>query len=265
MPNENMPNEEIILHLPSGKNAYFASDFHLGSPDYASSREREQRIVAWLSSVENRMGALFLLGDIFDFWFEYKDVVPRGYIRLLGKLAMLSDKGIPIYFFCGNHDMWTSDYLTQEIGLKVYRGPQRVTINQCKFILGHGDGLGPGDHGYKCIKKIFSSPFNRAVFAALHPRWAFALACNSSKKSRNADCLDPNKERKEQIKNENLRIYIRQVLIDENPKYFIFAHRHFPIEEKLGESFYINTGDWLKYNSYVVFDGKKAELTNYLG
>ena len=142
------------ITLSPGKKVYFASDFHLGVPNKLQSLLREKKLVQWLSDIEIDAEYIFLVGDIFDFWFEYKTVVPRGYTRLLGKLASLTDKGIKIHYFTGNHDMWTFGYLEEELGVILHRNPVEVNINDQHFYIGHGDGLGPGDEGYKFIKKI---------------------------------------------------------------------------------------------------------------
>ena len=177
---------------PAGK-IYFASDFHLGVPDYKKSLEREKIIVAWLDMIKTDAKELYLLGDVFDFWFEYKTVVPRGYVRLLGKLAELSDSGIQIYYFTGNHDMWTFDYLEKELNVTIYRKPIEKTYSSKSFYIGHGDGLGPGDHGYKFIKKVFSNKFSQWLFARLHPNAGIGIAEYFSKKSRVATGISDEK------------------------------------------------------------------------
>lgn len=166
-----------------GKKIYFASDFHLGVPTYEKSLEREKKIVKWLDSIKADAEELYLMGDVFDFWFEYKTVAPRGYVRLLGKLAELSDAGIKLFYFTGNHDMWTFDYLKKELNATIYRKPIEQEYNGKKFYIGHGDGLGPGDHGYKFIKKIFASSISQWLFARLHPNFGIGLANYFSKKA----------------------------------------------------------------------------------
>ena len=140
------------------KKIYFFSDFHLGAPDHVGKLEREKPIVPFLDEIKNNTAEIFLVGDMFDFWYEYRKVVPKGYTRLLGKLAELTDSGIPIHFFVGNHDMWMRDYLQTELNIPVYFEPQQLERNEKRFYIGHGDGLGPGDHGYKRLKKIFRNP-----------------------------------------------------------------------------------------------------------
>lgn len=242
-----------------GKKIYFASDFHLGVPDFARSLEREKRIVKWLDEIRPDVEELYLLGDVFDFWFEYKTVVPRGHIRLLGKLAELADAGIPIHYFTGNHDMWTFDYLKEELNAKIYRAPIEATYNGKSFYIGHGDGLGPGDHGYKFIKRVFASKISQWMFARLHPNFGVGLAHYFSRKSRIATGdLDEKFLGEEK---EWLVIHSKELLQKKHYDYLIFGHRHLPLEIPInGKSIYINLGDWIRYNSYGIFDGEKFEL-----
>ncbi len=163
---------------------YFASDFHLGSDAKFTSKEREKQLLQWLNDIQKDAEALYLVGDVFDFWFEYKTVIPKGYVRLLGKLAELRDGGLPIYFFTGNHDMWMFRYFEEELNIPTYRKPIIREIHGKTFFIGHGDGLGPGDHGYKMIKKIFANPLCQWLFARLHPNFGIALANFWSGKSR---------------------------------------------------------------------------------
>ena len=157
------------MELGHDKKVYFLSDFHLGVPDHASSLVREKKITAFLEEIRKDAAEIFIVGDMFDFWYEYRTVVPRGYVRLLGKLAEITDAGIPIHFFVGNHDMWMKNYLQQELNIPVYFEPHAFEFNHKKFWIGHGDGLGPGDHGYKMLKKIFRSPVCQWLFGILPP------------------------------------------------------------------------------------------------
>src|SRR5687768_14122903 len=166
------------------KKIYFASDFHLGVPDYQSSLTREKRVVSWLDSIRHDAHSIYLLGDIFDFWFEYKYTIPKGYIRLLGKLAEIRDSGIPVIFFTGNHDMWMFDYFPKELDIPVYRDPLLLEVGNQKLLIGHGDGLGPGDTTYKFLKKIFASKTCQWLFARIHPNLGMAIANTWSRKSR---------------------------------------------------------------------------------
>ncbi|MCK5839474.1 MAG: UDP-2,3-diacylglucosamine diphosphatase, partial [Bacteroidales bacterium] len=151
------------------KNIYFASDFHLGVPDHESSLVREKLFVRWLDEVRGDAGEIYLMGDIFDFWFEYKTVIPKGFVRILGKLAEITDSGIPVYLFKGNHDVWAFDYLQKEINIQLFRQPEIKLFGNKKIYLAHGDGLGPGDTGYKFLKKMFAFRPNQWLFKWLHP------------------------------------------------------------------------------------------------
>ncbi len=250
------------LDLLPGKKVYFASDFHLGVPNKAQSLLREKKLVQWLSDIEKDAQHIFLVGDVFDFWFEYKTVVPRGYTRLLGKLASLADAGIQIHYFTGNHDMWTFGYLEEELGLKVYRNPIEVCINNQQFYIGHGDGLGPGDHGYKFIKKVFASPISQWLFARLHPNFGIGLANFWSGKSRAAN--GPIDEIFLGEEKEWLIIYCKEVLEKKHYDYFIFGHRHLLLDVTLpSNSRYINLGDWFKNAHFGVFNGVTLQLEKY--
>lgn len=243
------------------KKIYFASDFHLGVPDYASSLEREKKVVQWLDEIQQDAEEVFLVGDVFDFWFEYKTAVPKGFVRLLGKIAELTDKGIPVHFFTGNHDMWVFDYLPKEIGVKIYRQPILRELNGKKFMIGHGDGLGPKDYGYKFIKKVFASKVCQWLFARIHPNLGISVAQYWSRKSRIANGT---KDEEFFGDDERLLIYCKEILQREHFDYFIFGHRHLPLDMPVGSSHYINLGEWVNYNSYGVFDGEKVEL-KYFG
>jgi UDP-2,3-diacylglucosamine hydrolase len=241
------------------KKTYFASDFHLGVDARISSKEREKQLVRWLDQIKVDAEAIYLVGDVFDFWFEYNTVVPKGYVRLLGKLAELRDQGIPIYFFIGNHDMWMFRYFEEEFDIPIYRAPISREIHGKLFFIGHGDGLGPGDHGYKFIKKVFANRVCQFLFEWLHPNLGIGLANFWSGKSRAAnpeegEFYGPDKEW--------LITYANKKLDTVAADYFIFGHRHLPIDYTLknGHSRYINLGEWMNYNSYAVFDGENLEL-----
>lgn len=245
--------------MKPGKKIYFASDFHLGVPDQESSLEREKMVVKWLEEIRHDAEEIYLMGDIFDFWFEYKSVVPKGFVRLLGKLAEITDSGIPVYFFTGNHDMWMFGYFPKELNIPVLREPVTKVFNGKKFFLGHGDGLGPGDHGYKFIKKVFANKFCQWLFARFHPNFGMSIAQYWSRKSRIANGSKDEKFHGET--GEWLVIYSREVLQKEHFDYFLFGHRHLPLDIQLNEkSRYVNLGEWVNYRSYAVFDGEKLEL-----
>lgn len=252
------------MQLPAGKKIFFLSDFHLGAPDAASSLQREKIIVEFLDVVKQEAFAIFLVGDMFDFWFEYKKVVPRGHVRLLGKLAELSDAGIALHFFVGNHDMWMNNYFEKELQIPVYYEPKDFTINNKLFHIGHGDGQGPGDHGYKRLKKLFRNPLSQWLFGILPPQVGIGTANYFSRKSRAKTgsieevFLGEDKEW--------LIIYAKEVLKDKKVDFFVFGHRHLPIDFRLNEnSRYINLGDWIQYFTYAVFDGEQMQLKAYSG
>lgn len=238
---------------------YFASDFHLGIDINLPSKVREQKLVRWLDSIKDDAQGIYLLGDIFDFWFEYAKVIPKGYIHLLGKLAELRSKGIPIYMFTGNHDMWMFDYLQEELDVKIYQKEIKVQLEGKTFILGHGDGIGPGDHGYKLLKKIFASSLCQWFFARLHPNFAMSLGQYFSKKSRLANEEIPNFLGPE---NEWQIIHAEEKIKNENIDFFIYGHRHIPLHLELSnkKTQFINLGDWVFHFSYAVFDGEKVEV-----
>ena len=250
--------------MDKGLTIYFASDQHFGAPTAAFSFPREQKFVAWLDSIKHDADVLFLLGDLFDFWFEYKTVVPRGFVRVLGKLAELKDRGIAIHFFTGNHDLWMHDYFEKELGIPVYHRPMEFTFNGKTFLIGHGDGLGPGDKGYKRMKKVFIHPFSKWLFRWLHPDIGVKLAQYLSVKNKlisgDADVKFLGED------NEWLVLYSKRKLQTKHYNYFIFGHRHLPMTIKVGEdAYYINLGDWIGYFTYAVFNGETLELKEYKG
>ncbi len=250
------------MHITPVKKIYFLSDFHLGAPDHATSLQREKRIVAFLEDIRKDAAVIFVLGDMFDFWYEYKKVVPKGFVRILGKLAELTDSGITIHFFVGNHDMWMNGYFEQELNIRVYHQHKEFDFNGKKFIIGHGDGLGPGDLKYKFLKKVFRNRISKAIFGMLHPSIGIGLANYFSRKSRAATGISDEHFLGEE--NEWLISFAKEELKKHHINYFVFGHRHLPIEFKLpGDSKYINLGDWIKYFSYAVFDGDDLTLQYY--
>lgn len=250
------------MNVTSDKKIYFLSDFHLGAPDAQSSLIREKKIITFLDQIQNNAAALFIMGDMFDFWYEYKKVVPKGFVRLLGKLAAITDAGIPVYFFVGNHDMWMKDYFQTEMNIPVFFEPKTFVWNNKKFFLGHGDGLGPADHGYKFIKKIFRNKLCQWLFGQLHPTLGLGLANYFSRKSREKTGTGDSHFLGET--EEWLIIYCKEILLKEHFDYFIFGHRHFPIDFKLNEtSRYINLGDWINNFTYATFDGNNIDLKKY--
>jgi len=247
------------MEVASHKKIYFLSDFHLGAPDAKSSLDREKKLIRFLDLIRTDAGAIFIVGDLFDFWYEYKKVVPKGYVRILGKLASITDSGIPVHFFTGNHDMWMKDYFQTELNIPVYNDPAAFSFNGKKFLVGHGDGLGPGDHGYKFIKRIFRNRACRWLFGILPPYIGMGIAHYFSRKSRAQTGQSEEKFLGED--KEWLIAYCKEVLKKDHYDYLIFGHRHLPIDFSLGDkSRYINLGDWIRYFSYAEFDGQHLEL-----
>ncbi len=242
------------------KKIYFVSDVHLGAPALSDNTERERLFVQWLEGIRKDAGMLFLMGDIFDYWFEYKKVVPRGFTRTLGKIAEIADSGIPVHFFTGNHDIWVFDYLPEELGIVVHHDDMRAAFSGKNFFLAHGDGLDPFDKGYNLMKKIFTNRFFQWCFSHIHPNLGIAIAHGWSKKSRIAKGEGiPFKEEKE-----GLYLFAESVLEKEPIDYFVFGHRHLLLDLPIGQNaHYINLGDWITHFSYGVFDGEKFELKRY--
>lgn len=250
------------MQIPEGKKIYFASDNHLGAPTVKESLVREKKFVQWLDTVKDDAEAIFLLGDLFDFWFEYKTVVPKGFTRTLGKLAELTDAGIPIYYFVGNHDLWMQGYFEEELNIPVYHKPMEYTFNGKTFFIGHGDGLGPGDKGYKRMKKLFTNPVAKWFFRWLHPDLGVRLAQYLSVKNKLISGDDDVTFLGED--GEWLVQYCKRKLAQKHRDYFIFGHRHLPMEIQLSNnSNYINLGDWIHYFTYGVFDGSTMSLKTY--
>ena len=250
------------MQIPKGKKIYFASDNHLGAPTNEASLPREKKFVAWLDEVKQDAAVIFLLGDLFDFWFEYKTVIPKGFTRTLGKLAEISDSGTPIHFFVGNHDLWMADYFEKELNIPVYHQPKEFIFNKTTFFIGHGDGLGPGDKGYKRMKKVFTNSFSKWLFRWLHPDIGVRIAQYLSVKNK----LISGDEDAEFLGEENewLALYSKKKLEEKHRDYFVFGHRHLPLEINLpNQSKYINLGDWINHFTYGVFDGETFELKTY--
>ncbi len=240
---------------------YFASDFHLGSFPSDKSNLREKMVVAWLDSIKNDASELYLVGDIFDFWFEYSTVVPKGYIRFLGKLAELADLGIKIILFKGNHDMWMFGYLKKELNAHIVDNELELLSNGKSFYIHHGDGLGDGDRSYKLLKKIFRSPLCQWLFARLHPNLGIAIAKRWSRHSRASGDTEEHFLGEDK---EWLIQYVKGILKHKHYDYFIFGHRHLPYDIEInGKSRIINLGEWINYNTYAVWDGEELRLENY--
>ena len=240
---------------------YFLSDVHLGSRSHADSIETERKLCRWLDMAKQDAQAIYLMGDIFDYWYEYKYVVPKGFTRVLGKLAEITDNGVEVHFFIGNHDIWLTDYLAKECGLILHFEPLLTELQGKKFFLAHGDGLGDTSKSFHFLRKIFHSTFLRACFSAIHPRWTIPMAHAWSNHSRvNGGVQDYLGEDKE-----HLLIFAKQTLKKmPDIHYFIFGHRHILLDFAIAEqSHVIILGDWIRYFSYAVFDGKEVVLKNF--
>lgn len=224
--------------------------------------QRERLLVKWLDSVKEDAGMIFFLGDIFDFWFEYKSVVPRGFVRFLGKVAEITDSGIPIHFFTGNHDVWVFDYLPKETGMIIHKGPYITELMGKKFFMAHGDGLTNLDRGYNLLKWLFHNRVAQWLFARLHPNFAFWIARRWSRYSRISNGIDGTsflgEEREEQI------VFAKEKLKEEYFDFFVFGHRHIAMEYKIMEkSKVILLGDWILKYTYGVFDGNEFRLEEF--
>ncbi|HAN76891.1 MAG TPA: UDP-2,3-diacylglucosamine hydrolase [Bacteroidales bacterium] len=242
------------------KYVYFVSDAHLGSG--INTLERELKLVKWLESIKPSTEALYLMGDIFDFWFEWSKVVPRGYTRLFGKLIEFTDAGIQVHFFTGNHDIWSFGFLEHEIGMQVHRNPITATHFGKKFYLAHGDGLGPGNRKFLFLKSLFTARWAQWLFARLHPNLAIKMALDWSGASRKSHTVYDMQFKGEQ---EPLVIHANEVLKTEYFDYFVFGHRH--VSEKVvlqnHQSELIFLGDWITFYTFSRFDGNKLEIVKF--
>lgn len=248
--------------MTTNKKIFFASDQHFGAPTKEASKPREQKFLKWLDEIKDEAEAIFLLGDLFDFWFEYKRAVPKGFVRVLGKLAEFADEGIQIHFFVGNHDLWMSDYFETELGIPVYHKPKEFTFNNKTFLIGHGDGLGPGDKGYKRMKKVFTHPVSKWFYRWLHPDIGIKIASYLSVKNKLISGEEDIKFLGED--NEWLVQYCRRKLTQKHYDFFLFGHRHLPMEIMVSEtSKYVNTGDWITHYTYAEFQGDELLLKSY--
>jgi len=261
MPERRLP-VTAELEFPADRKLYFASDFHLGIPNHGDSVDRERRLVRWLEMAANNNGVVFLVGDLFDFWFEYRKVVPKGHVRFLGKIAELTDRGIPVHIFTGNHDLWMFGYLQQELGVTVHHQPVLVKSGNQRILVGHGDGLGPGDRSYKLLKRVFTSGFAQFLFSWLHPDIGIGLALRWSRSSRLA-----NQKQEEEFKGEErefLLAWCKETEAIQHHNYYVFGHRHLPLDLRVGESArYINLGEWVHFTTYAVYDGREMQLLHF--
>ena len=241
---------------------YFVSDLHLGSDALEDPKTTEKRFVRWLDTIRDEARAVYLLGDIFDFWFEYKKTVPRGFTRFLGKIAEMQDAGTEVHFFTGNHDIWMFDYFQQELGIQVHTDPLRTTIHGKVFYLAHGDGMGDDSRSFRFIRWIFHNRICQFLFARVPSRWGIGFGHWWSRSRKAAlTCLASYKGEK----NEHLVLYSKKY-IEEHPDtdYLIFGHRHILLDLMLNrKARMLIIGDWMQYFSYAVFDGKELNLEQY--
>ena len=250
-------------------NTYFISDIHLGAPSTKESQARERRLVRFLNSVESECKTLYIVGDLFDYWFEYKHVVPKGHTRLLGTLAQMVDRGMNLHVFTGNHDLWMRDYLSDELGATVHLEPLKVNLDGKRFYIAHGDGLGPGDFRYKFIKRIFTNPYCVWLYKRLHPNFGVGFAARMSRLSRTSQS---NEDYDFLGDSERQLLHSKALLKDEWFDYFIYGHRHHlkDIVIKTTENGptkkncrYVVLGDWITLDSYACWDTTALTTSNY--
>ena len=238
-----------------GTKTYFLSDVHLGAKYIDNPRKQEQRIVSFLESIRNDAKEIYLLGDILDYWFEYRYVVPKGYVRFFGKIAELADSGIKIYWFIGNHDIWIFDYLPSELGVEIVDGSQIKQIDGKTFFIAHGDGLGDESRSFRMLRAFFRNRFCQRLYAGIHPRWTVPFALNWSRSNR------VNGEDRPFGCDEPLQRFVTNYKEDQKIDYFVFGHRHVAVDKSIGNnSRLIILGDWIKLYSYAVYDGNDLKL-----
>ncbi len=248
------------------KNIYFLSDAHLGSLAIPHARQQERRLVRFLDEIKDKAQAVYLLGDIFDFWYEYKYVVPKGFTRLLGKISELTDMGVEVHFFVGNHDVWAKDYFEKECGMVVHHACQTVELGDQLFLLGHGDGLGDPSRSFRFLRRFFNNRFCQRCFSCLHPRWAMSVALKWAQKSREKHGLEGGDPPYLGENDEYLVQYAKQYLATHpNVNYFVFGHRHIELDLMLSrQSRIVILGDWINQFTYAVYDGEHMFLENYI-
>lgn len=244
------------------KVAYFLSDFHLGVPSQKESRIREDKIVSFLKSIEKDASVIYFLGDLFDFWFEWKQVVPKGFVRFLAQIAQMVEKGIEIHFFKGNHDMWQFGYLEKELGIQLHSDELETEINGKKFFLHHGDGLEKQDKYYNLLKKIFRSHFFQWLFARIHPNTSIFIAQYFSKTSRKQN---KSIKKEQNVADDWLYQYAKNHFKNnQHINFYLFGHRHHPLVMEINKNCsYVNIGDWLQNFTYARYEKQKIELLNY--
>jgi UDP-2,3-diacylglucosamine hydrolase len=245
-----------------GSLTYFISDLHLGARSTADRLAGERRVVSFLKSIKPTAKRLYLLGDVLDYWFEYRTVVPRGYVRFFGALAELADAGVEITWFIGNHDIWIFDYLPSEIGLRVVDGSEVADIDGRRFFLAHGDGLGKLKPGFRLIRSVFRNRVCQRLFAAVHPRWTVPLAMKWSASSRRAGGDGPAVS----MGDNEPYVAATRLILDADPSidFFILGHRHVLMDREIADGArLIILGDWIYHFSYAVWDGERLSLQKY--
>ncbi|MEG1580007.1 MAG: UDP-2,3-diacylglucosamine diphosphatase, partial [Bacteroidaceae bacterium] len=244
---------------------YFISDAHLGSWALPHTRTQERRLVTFLDDIKEKAAAVYMLGDMFDFWHEYKLAVPKGFTRFLGKVSELTDRGVEVHFFTGNHDIWCGDYLEKECGVILHRRTLTTEIYGKVFMMAHGDGLGARDRKYKLLRRIFHNPICQTLFAAIHPRWGLQFGLQWAKQSRlkRVDGKEPDYMGEDQ---EDLVLFAKDYLHSHSEiNYFLFGHRHIELDLMLNRSSrLLLLGDWIYQFTYAVYDGEHLFLENYV-
>lgn len=247
------------------KKVYFLSDAHLGSRGIPHGRTQERRLVNFLDSIKDKASAIYLLGDMFDFWYEFKTVVPKGYTRFLGKISELTDAGVEVHFFIGNHDIWCSDYFEKECGMILHRQPLTCEIFGKVFFMAHGDGLGDSDRKFKFLRAVFHNKLLQTLFSMLHPRWSIDLGLTWAKHSR-MKRLDGKEPPYMGEHKEYLVLYAKEYLHSHpDVNFFIFGHRHIELDLMLSRTARILIlGDWISQFTYAEFDGEQLLLSNFI-
>lgn len=244
--------------------AYFLSDLHLGAPYFSDSREAEARVVRFLDSIKDDADAIYLLGDVLDYWYEYRYVVPRGFVRLFGKLAELADSGIKIVWFIGNHDIWIFDYLPSEIGVRVVDGSLTECIDGHYFFMTHGDGIGKLPASFRFLRRLFRSPICQKLYSGIHPRWTVPFAYNWSRHSRKIE--GPSPEDAQRMMRNITEFSIEYLKEHPEINFFIYGHLHLLKDIQLSPTCrMLVLGEWLVSFSYAVWDGSEMTLRQFNG
>ena len=248
------------------KSIYFLSDAHLGSWAIEHRRMQERRLVRFLDSIKEKAGGVYLLGDMFDFWYEYKYVVPKGFTRFLGKISELTDMGVEVHYFTGNHDIWAYDYLAEECGVILHKQPQTIELYGKIFYLAHGDGLGDPNKSFKVIRSIFHNKTCQWLFSGLHPRWGMWFGLTWAKHSRMKHGMGGDPPDYMGDDKEHLILYTKKYIqYHSNVDYFIYGHRHIEVDKQLTKKArVIILGDWISQFSYVVYDGEHLLMQEYI-